>query len=129
MSRPCRLCPPITLKQVAERLGLPWCQATRKRLLRMVRAKEKETGLTLLWAKTPGGRFYTTESALLSAFPNWVDRRDKTAILIREEVGDILDKQRLFEAKLRVVAKDLIARTRALGSRVRALELAYARVR
>lgn len=118
MSRPLRLKGYLTMRQVAQALGQPWCAATRKRITRAIRARERETGRELLFNLGQSGacrRWLTTSVVLERAFPEWFPKRDMVAELMEERLRAIVDKQRRQAQKLN-----------ALGARLRAIEKALA---
>lgn len=105
------------LRQVAELLGEEWCVATRFRLTRRFKARERLIGRPLLWRDhdSAGGHWRTTDAAIRDGFPEWFDRRDEMVILLEEALEDHTEQTRVLRNRVNAIAARLAAHVRDHG--------------
>lgn len=119
MPRPSHLHRYLSLRELAAALGEPWSEAARRRLLRMLRARERACGKQILLRRGLGpiqGRWCTTLALLRAHCPELFDRRDMAAELLEERLERWSERERIQDRKIN-----------AIGARLRRLEQAFLR--
>lgn len=115
--RQVKLSPPMTPRELAERLGWPTNRAGLKRLIRCIKRKERILGQQIFW-RLPGGRLQTTVAVLRYHMPELIETRDEVSERLKEMVNSLEEKL----AALAANDRSLGARMRKLNARVSLLE-------
>jgi hypothetical protein len=109
------LSPPLKLTDLLERFGQPTDRVHRQKLLRYLQARERSTGAKFLQRTGDARNSHTvvTLASLRQHCPELFDRKDEAAEMMRREMSKLLEDMR-----------DLKAGQRALGSKMRQVQLA-----
>lgn len=97
----------LTLRQAAAWLGIGADRNAARRLLRLIRTKERDSGARIL-RRTGGGHFRVTKCALRQHFPEHWNRRNEVLGIVKERLKAVDE----VAYKARIERRAIAARVR-----------------